>query len=110
MSITYQNLLPGWTKIPNILIGDLTCSITPYLMKEYTHCIHNVGVIFNNIVMSSRNQIECAFGRLEASWSILTEQIDLKLENIPFIVQEERQRTVQYKRKAKKITSSYRLT
>lgn len=86
MPITYQNLLPGWTKIPNILIGDLTCSITPYLMKEYRHCIHNVGVIFNNIVMSSRNQIECAFGRLKARWSILTKQIDLKSDNIAYIV------------------------
>ena len=61
---TYQSLLLGWTKVPNFLIGNLTYPITPYLMKEYTHGIHNVEVVFNKVLRSSRTQIECAFGRL----------------------------------------------
>ena len=47
-------------------------------MKEYTHCIDNGEVIFNNGFRSSRNQIECAFGRLKERWSILRKQIDLR--------------------------------
>ena len=55
-------------------------------MKEYTHCIHNEEVIFNNVVRLSRNQIECIFGRPKARCPILTKQMDLKLENISYIV------------------------
>ena len=54
-------------------------------MKEYTHCIQN-ETAFNNVLRFSRNQIECAFGRLKARWSILTKQIDLKSDNIAYIV------------------------
>lgn len=86
LPITYQSLLPGFTKIPNFLIGDPAYPLTPYVMKEYTHCTKNEEVVFNNVLRSSRNPIECAFGRLKARWSVLTKQIDLKLENIPYIV------------------------
>ena len=55
-------------------------------MTEYMHCIHNEEVIFNNVLRSSRNQIECVFCRLKAKWPILTKQINLKLKKIPYIV------------------------
>ena len=55
-------------------------------MKEYAHCLQNEEVVFNNVLRALRNQIECAFGRLKARWSILTKQIDLKLENILYII------------------------
>ena len=49
-------------------------------MKEYAHCLQNEEVVFNNVLRALRNQIECAFGRLKAK------QIDLKLENILYII------------------------
>ena len=34
-------------------------------------------VIFNSMLRSARNQVECAFGRLKARWAILTRKIDV---------------------------------
>ena len=84
--ITYHTLLPGRSKVPNYLIGDPAYPLTPYCMKEYTSCNTNAQVIFNNMLRSARNQVECAFGRLKARWSILTKPIDIKLTHIPTIV------------------------
>ena len=55
-------------------------------MKEYESCANNEQVIFNNMLRSARNPIECAFGRLKARWSILTRKMDLKIEAIPIVV------------------------
>ena len=55
-------------------------------MKEYDTCTSNEQVVFNNMLRSARNQIECAFGRLKARWSILTTKVDFKLEAIPTII------------------------
>ena len=55
-------------------------------MKKYTHCLQNEKVVFNNVLRASKTQIECGFGRRKARWSMLTKQIDLKLENIPYII------------------------
>ena len=51
-------------KVPNYLIGDPAYLLIPFCMKEYLHCANNEEVIFNSILMSARNTIECAFGRL----------------------------------------------
>ena len=55
-------------------------------MKEFQSCKTDAEVIFNNMLRSARNPIECAFGRLKARWSILTRKMDLKLETIPNVV------------------------
>lgn len=70
-------------KVPNYVIGDPAYSLTPYCMKEFESCTTNAHVLFNDLLRSARNQIECAFGRLKALWSILTRKIDFDTEIAP---------------------------
>ena len=55
-------------------------------MKEYAVCQDNNQVMFNALLRSARNQIECAFGCAMARWRLLIRQMDLKLEDILDIV------------------------
>ena len=83
---TFLQLLPGRLKVGNYLIGDPAYPLVPYCLKEYESCSTNAQVIFNNLLRSARNPVECAFGRLKNRWGFLTRPIDLKLENVPLAV------------------------
>jgi len=83
---TYRIVLPGHKKIPNYVIGDPAYPLTPNCLKEYESCATNAQVIFNNMLRSARNPIECAFGRLKARWGILTRRIDLDLTKVPTLI------------------------
>ena len=52
-------------------------------MKELDICSSNAEVVFNNLLCSTRNPVECASGRLKTRSSMLTQKIDLKLGHIP---------------------------
>lgn len=82
----YKELLPGHDKIPVTLLGDPAYPLLPYCMKEFASPRTNEEVIFNNMLRSARNPIECAFGRLKARWQILNIRIDLGLTFVPNIV------------------------
>ncbi|XP_028412532.1 protein ALP1-like [Dendronephthya gigantea] len=86
LPMTYQHLIKGGSKVGCYLIGDPAYPLTPYCMKEYQTCTSNSQVIFNNILRSARNPVECAFGRLKARWRFLTKQIDLNLDLLPTVV------------------------
>ena len=55
-------------------------------MREYSTCKSNEEVVFNAMLRSARNPIECAFGRLKGRWHVLTKKMDYKLEMIPTII------------------------
>ena len=51
-------------------------------MKELHHCSTNEEVIFNQMLRAARNQIECAFGRPKARWSILLRPMDIPVQKL----------------------------
>ena len=54
-------------------------------MKEYQTCATKEEVVFNSMLRSAGNQVECAFGRLKARWRFLTRKVDLTLEMVPTV-------------------------
>ena len=86
LPVTYQQLLPQRSKVGSYLISDPAYPLTPYCMKEYEKCTSDAQVVFNNMLRSARNPIECAFGRLKARWSFLTKKVDLELEFVSIAI------------------------
>ena len=86
LPIVYKSLMPGYDKIPSLLLADPANTLLPYCMKEFANCMMSEQVVFNNLLRSARNQVENAFGRLKARWQILNTKINLKLENVPQVI------------------------
>lgn len=81
-----KELLPGEDKVPPVILGDPAYPLLPNVMKEHACCTKNEEVVFNEMLRSGRNQIECAFGRLKARWRILTRPMDIKLDDLPIVI------------------------
>ena len=83
---TFNMLSHECHKVPNYVIGDPAYPLAPYCMKEFKSCTTNAQVLFNKLLHSACKQIECAFGRLKAWWSILTRKIDFNTEMVPTVI------------------------
>ena len=81
-----KELLPGEDEVPPVILADPAYPLLPNVMKEHACCTKNEEVIFNEMLRSARNQIECAFGRLKARWRILTRPMDIKLDDLPTVI------------------------
>ena len=86
MPALFQTIISSCEKIPNYLVGVPVYPVTPFCMKEFDNCNSDEEVIFNNMLRSARNQVECSFGRQKARWAILTRKIDLNLEILPTVI------------------------
>ena len=54
---TFNNLLPGYDKMPNYLIGDPAYPLTPCSIKEYQSCKTNSKVFFKSMLQEAHNPV-----------------------------------------------------
>ena len=78
LPVTYQQLIPGCTKVGSYLIGDPAYPLTPYCMKEYDSCTINAQVVFNNMLRSARNPIVCIW-QAKSKMGVLNKESRLKV-------------------------------
>ena len=69
-----------------MVLGDPAYPPLPNVMKEYGEDAFDEKAIFNQVLRSGRNQIECAFGRLKGRWQILNRAMNVKLDDVPMLV------------------------
>ena len=86
LPMTYRSLLPGTDRIPPLILGDPAYPLLPNVMKEYGEEAYNEKAVYNQVLRGTRNQIECAYGRLKARWQILNRAMDIKLEDVPVVI------------------------
>ena len=79
---TFNNLLPGYDKIPNYLIGDPAYPLTPFCMKEYQSCKTNSEVLFN---ISSQPNRMCIWP-LKSTLVYSNQENGFEIGNIPIVV------------------------
>ena len=83
LDLFYKELLPGEECVSQLLLGDPAYPLLSYVMKELHHCSTDEEVIFNQMLRAARNQIQCAFGRPKARWSILLRPMDIPVQKRP---------------------------
>ena len=81
-----KEFIPGDIPLHQMLIADPAYPILPHVVKEYCSCSENKHVIYNQMLRSVRNMIECAFGRLKNRFRILQKPIDLDICFTPTLI------------------------
>ena len=92
--VTNGQLLQGSTlrfgshEIPTLLVGDSAYPIQSWLMKPFAHSptLTHEQKQFNYRLCRARVVVEIAFGRLKARWRRLSKQMDIHIDNVPYII------------------------
>lgn len=67
--------------IPFYVIGDSAYSLRPFLMVPFDNALpHSAEDTFNFILSSSRINVECAFGEIDARWGIFWRPLKFDLD------------------------------
>lgn len=70
-----------------MVVGDAAYPMMSWLMRPYTGAnLTPKQKAFNYRHSSVRIVVENAFGRLKARWRILKRQLDVHIEEVPFII------------------------
>ena len=85
-NLFYKEILPEHDCIPQLFLADPAYPLLLYVMKEYEHCSTNKEVVFNQMLRSTWNTIECLFGKLKARWRILQRPMDIPVDKLPNVI------------------------
>ena len=81
INVNGQKLLP-------YLVGDSAYPLLPWLIKpfSFTTALTNQEKEFNYRISRGRVVVEIAFGQLKGRWRRLCKQIDMNIDNVPYII------------------------